>query len=39
MMSTGSKPVTMIGTRYCCAIGSYSVHPMIVQTWPAARNP
>jgi hypothetical protein len=39
MMSTGSKPVTMMGTPYLAAIGSYSVHPMIVQTWPAARNP
>ena len=37
-MSSGSKPVTTIGTWYFFASGSYSVKPMIVQTWPAARN-
>ena len=36
--SSGSKPVTTIGTRYFAAIGSYSVQPMIAHTWPAARN-
>ncbi len=36
--SSGSKPVTTIGTRYFSAIGSYSVQPMTAQTWPAARN-
>ena len=38
-MSIGSNPVTTIGTRYWAAIGSYSVHPMTVHTWPAARKP
>ena len=38
-MSTGSKPVTTIGTRYRSAIGSYSVQPMTLQTCPAARKP
>jgi hypothetical protein len=39
MMSTVSNPVTTIGTRYFAAIGSYSLHPITVQTWPAARKP
>ena len=38
-MSSGSKPVTTIGARYFAASGSYSVKPMMVHTWPAARNP
>ena len=38
-MSSGSKPVTTIGTRYFAASGSYSVKPMTVHTWPAARKP
>ena len=38
-MSSGSKPVTTIGTWYCAAIGRYSSMPMMVQTCPAARKP
>ena len=38
-MSTGSKPVTTMGTWYRSAIGSYSSHPITVQTCPAARKP
>ena len=38
-MSSGSKPVTTIGTSYFSAIGRYSSKPMIVQTCPAARKP
>ena len=38
-MSSGSKPVTTIGTRYFSAIGRYSSMPMMVQTCPAARKP
>ena len=38
-MSSGSKPVTTIGTRYFAASGKYSSNPITVQTWPAARNP
>ena len=38
-MSTGSKPVGTMGTRYFSAMGSYSSQPMTVQTWPAARKP
>ena len=30
--SSGSKPVTTIGTRYFAAIGSYSVQPITAQT-------
>ena len=37
--STGSNPVTTIGTPKSRAIGSYSRQPMIAQTCPAARNP
>src|SRR6266511_3620401 len=37
--SSGSKPVTTIGTRYFAASGSYSVQPITVQTCPAARRP
>ena len=37
--SSGSKPVTTMGTLYLVAIGSYSVQPITGQTWPAARNP
>ncbi len=38
-MSTGSNPVTTIGTAYFAAIGSYSVQPITLQTCPAARKP
>ncbi len=37
-MSSGSNPVTTIGTRYCSASGGYSPVPMTLHTWPAARN-
>src|SRR5581483_7953330 len=37
--SSGSNPVTTIGTLYFSAIGKYSSKPMTVQTCPAARNP
>lgn len=36
--SSGSKPVTTIGTRWRAAIGSYSVQPITAHTCPAARN-
>src|SRR3990172_59581 len=38
-MSTGSNPVTTIGTLYFSARGRYSSYPMTVHTCPAARNP
>ena len=38
-MSTGSNPVTTIGTRYFAATAWYSPVPITVQTCPAARNP
>ena len=38
-MSSGSKPVTTIGTWNPAAIGRYSSMPVIVQTCPAARKP
>ena len=37
-MSSGSKPVTTIGTRYVSANSGYSVVPITLQTCPAARN-
>ncbi len=37
-MSTGSNPVTTIGTRYRSARGRYSSYPITVHTCPAARN-
>ena len=38
-MSSGSNPVTTIGTRYFAASGRYSPVPITAQTCPAARNP
>src|SRR5665647_2601084 len=38
-MSSGSKPVTTIGTLYLSARGGYWAVPITLQTWPAARNP
>lgn len=37
-MSSGSKPVTTIGTLYFRASGGYSAVPITLHTWPAARN-
>ena len=37
-MSSGSKPVTTIGTRYLSASGGYSPVPITLQTCPAARK-
>ena len=37
-MSSGSKPVTTIGTPKRSASAGYSPIPITVQTWPAARK-
>ena len=37
-MSSGSKPVTTMGTSYRSASGGYSRVPITLHTWPAARN-
>ena len=38
-MSSGSNPVTTIGTANCSASAGYSCVPITLQTWPAARKP
>ena len=38
-MSSGSKPVTTIGTWNCSTSGGYSSVPITLQTCPAARKP
>lgn len=38
-MSSGSKPVTTIGTRKRSASRGYSSTPITLQTCPAARKP
>ena len=37
-MSSGSNPVTTIGTENCSTSGGYSSVPITLHTWPAARN-
>ncbi|SCE45617.1 hypothetical protein GA0115242_138919 [Streptomyces sp. SolWspMP-5a-2] len=37
-MSSGSNPVTTMGTRYFSASGGYAEVPMTLHTCPAARN-
>ena len=37
-MSSGSNPVTTIGTWYFSASGGYSAVPITLHTCPAARN-
>ncbi len=37
-MSSGSKPVTTMGTPYFSTSGGYCEVPMTLQTCPAARN-